>query len=170
MINTWSNWKKANPETKVLALETGYTRNYDEGAAYSAYFDSPDLMFPTNVDQSKLQQKDYVFALRGALTEKSWPLKLFKGGAVINDSIGALSVTLVGDEATRTVRAYKTNGQSFAKSNNDASLTADGIIWNITEDALVGPSGQNFERLSGHIAYWFAWNGYFGKEGELGGQ
>jgi hypothetical protein len=40
----------------------------------------------------------------------------------------------------------------------------------VTEDALIAESGQRLDRLPGHIAYWFAWNGYFGKEGEVGGR
>jgi len=26
---------------------------------------------------------------------------------------------------------------------------------------LIGPNKQNLKRLPGHIAYWFAWSGYF---------
>ena len=170
VITTWENWLKAHPQTKVLNVETGFTRDYDEGASYEAYFASPDLMFPTNVDQSKLQQKDYVFALRGALTEKSWPIKLFEGGAVINDHVGALALTLIGDASTRTVRAYQTDGQAFSKSDQDGIVSLDGARWSITEDAIISPSGLRHNRLPGHIAYWFAWSGYFGKDGEVATQ
>ena len=68
VISNWRAWKASHPETKVLRLETGHARDYGAGAAYGTYFASPDLMFPTNVDQSRLKQKDFVFALRRLAT------------------------------------------------------------------------------------------------------
>ncbi|NJO24043.1 MAG: DUF3179 domain-containing protein, partial [Sphingomonadales bacterium] len=110
VITTWADWKARHPDTKILALETGHQRDYSSGAAYGPYFASPALMFPTNVDQSKLKQKDFVFALRSSGAEKAWPLKLFEGGAVVNDRAGMLELVLIGDAATRTVRAYRSEG------------------------------------------------------------
>jgi hypothetical protein len=170
VITTWGDWRRDNPATRVADIETGFARDYSPGAAYAAYFASPDLMFPTIVDQSELKQKDYVFALRSSSIEKAWPLELFEGGAVINDSAGALDLVLVGDAATRTVRAYRSEGIDFEMGASLTELTAAGATWQVTEEALVGPDGRTLSRLPGHIAYWFAWSGYFGEEGELGGQ
>jgi hypothetical protein len=39
--------------------------------------------------------------------------------------------------------------------------------WQIGEEALTGPDGERLPRLAGHIAYWFAWNGYLGVESEV---
>lgn len=169
VIARWADWLHDHPDTKVLDIDTGYPRDYSTGAAYSAYFASPDLMFPVTVDQSKLEQKSYVFALRSTPIEKAWPLDLFAGGAVINDSAGALSLVLIGDAATRTVRAYRSDGLTFAKGDSSDAVEQDGAIWQITEDALIGPDGRSLARLPGHIAYWFAWNNYFGDTGEVGG-
>ena len=33
--------------------------------------------------------------------------------------------------------------------------------------SLCSPSGKALPRLPGHIAYWFAWNNYYGGKGEL---
>jgi Protein of unknown function (DUF3179) len=167
VITKWSDWQARNPSTKVLALNTGFPRDYRAGAAYGRYFSSPDLMFPAAVDQRKLKQKDFVFALRSSGAEKAWPLKLFQGGAVINDKAGVVELTLIGDAATRTVRAYRSEGLAFRKGPQ-----ADGVLlgqetWKVTEEALVSPSGRSLPRLPGHIAYWFAWSGYLGKTGEV---
>jgi hypothetical protein len=88
---------------------------------------------------------------------------------VINDTAGALSLVLIGDAATRTVRAYRSDGLTFAKSDSSDAVEQDGAIWQITEDALIGRDGRSLARLPGHIAYWFAWNNYFGDTGEVGG-
>jgi len=65
------------------------------------------------------------------------------------------------------VRAYRTNGESFEKTKRGDTLTLDGKSWKVTEDALIGPGDKKFHRLPGHIAYWFAWSGYLGKDGEV---
>lgn len=41
--------------------------------------------------------------------------------------------------------------------------------WSVAEDALIGPDNRQLTRLPGHIAYWFAWAGYLGEDGQLGG-
>jgi len=167
VIASWSDWKARHPDTKVLAQETGHERDYSPGAAYGPYFASPELMFPTNVDQSKLKQKDFVFALRSSGAEKAWPLKLFEGGAVINDRAGILDLVLIGDATTRTVRAYRSEGLTFDKGVRADQVKHGEESWRISEEALVAPTGRTLPRLPGHVAYWFAWSGYFGREGEL---
>jgi len=37
----------------------------------------------------------------------------------------------------------------------------EGTVWEITEEALVGPDGERLDRISGHLAYWFGWNAFF---------
>lgn len=167
VIASWADWKERLPDTRVLSLETGHERDYSPGAAYGRYFASPELMFPTNVDQSRLRQKDFVFALRSSGAEKAWPLRLFEGGAVINDRAGVLELVLIGDAATRTVRAYRSEGLTFERAPSLHQVTHGSEVWQVTEDALVGPSGRTLSRLPGHVAYWFAWSGYFGRDGEL---
>ncbi len=115
VITSWARWREEHPETRVVDIDTGYPRDYSPGAAYADYFGSPDLMFPTSVDRTKLKPKDYVFALRSASLEKAWPLSLFEGGAVINDKAGVLDLVLIGDAATRTVRAYRSDGLVFER-------------------------------------------------------
>ena len=83
-------------------------------------------MFPLLVPDERLMPKDYVFALRGDGREQAWPLADFAGGRVINATVGDLPVVLVGDAATRTVRAYQSGGQEFAAGSSPTTLVADG--------------------------------------------
>jgi uncharacterized protein (DUF3820 family) len=39
-------------------------------------------------------------------------------------------------------------------------VLADDLPLQISEEALIAPDGRRFKRLPGHIAYWFAWQGF----------
>ena len=167
VITTWKKWQEENPTTKVISLDTGYQRDYGTGVAYAQYWASDDLMFPASVDTSVHKAKDYVFSLREGDVKKAWPIKYFKGGKIINDSAGSQKLVLIGDETSRTVRAYNSNGIEFSKTDDVTKVSGDGKKWQITEDALVAEDGTKLARLAGHIGFWFAWENYYGKEGEV---
>lgn len=164
-ITSWADWRAQHPDTKVLSLETGHLRDYGSGVVYREYFASPDLMFPTVTDQTRLLQKDYVYGIRVAGGAKAWPLQAFSTEPVINDQVGFSNVVLIGEAATRTVRVYDRGDFSF--SGDNINLNGPGGVWQVSEDALIGPDGQHLPRIPGHISYWFAWDGYLGAESEL---
>ena len=166
-ITSWAKWRLRHPDSRVLSLETGHRRNYGSGVIYRDYFASPDLMFPASVDQTLFRQKDYVFGIRDVAASKAWPIEAFVGGAVINDRVGRRNVVLVGDAATRTVRAYDRGVRSFEPAGDPTQIKSGDGHWQIGEEALTGPDGTRLPRVPGHIAYWFAWNGYLGAESEL---
>ena len=157
----WESWRAAHPETKVMSLRTGYTRDYEPDAAYGAYFNSSDLMFPALVTDRRLQRKDLVFGLRTAGAAKAWPLARFAGGAVVNDRVGPVEVVLLGDAEGRSVRAYESSGRRFETAGGGRLRDAAGGIWRVEEEGLAGSDGSRLPRLPGHLAYWFAWSGYF---------
>ncbi len=169
VITTWGKWKAQHPKTKVLSLNTGVNRNYGSGVVYNEYFASPELMFPAlgagGVDKASrnrtLAEKEQVFGMRLTGGTKAWPIEAFKGGKIINDKVGQQNVVLIGDAATRTVRAYAREGFTFTGSA-DKLRSSDGKKWQLTEDNLV--SGRTkLVRLPGHVAFWFAWAGYLGE-------
>lgn len=174
VITTWQQWKAQNPKTKVLALDTGFRRDYGSGVVYNEYFSSPDLMFPAlgagGVEKASrnrtLAEKDQVFGMRLTGGTKAWSISAFEGGKVINDKVGQQNVVLIGDAATRTVRAYARKGFTF-EGDIDKLRTSDGGKWTLTEDNLVSSRGEKLARLPGHVAFWFAWAGYLGEASEL---
>ncbi len=160
-ITTWQRWREEHADTRVLSIDTGYRRDYGPGAAYATYFASDELMFPAVLYDDTLAAKDFVFGIRAPGGARAWPLEAFEGGAVINDQVGLIDVVLVGDAATRTVRAYRSEGIAFAAAGADPErLVGDGRTWTVTEEALVADDGGSLPREAGHVAYWFAWAGY----------
>jgi len=167
VIVPWTRWRAAHPQSRVLALDTGHRRDYGSGVVYAEYFASPDLMFPTRADESRLRRKDYVFGIRDVGAAKAWPIEAFAGGAVINDAVGNRTVVLIGNAETRSVRAYERGGRSFEAGAEEHRLRGPGGLWQVTEEALLGPGGTRLTRVPGHLAYWFAWDGYLGVQSEL---
>jgi len=64
VTTTWEEWRARYPETLVLSLETGYRRDYSEGAAYRNYFGTQDLMFEVSRRDGRLKNKDEVLIVR----------------------------------------------------------------------------------------------------------
>ena len=162
----WASWVNANPQTRVLSLDTGFRRDYGSGVVYQEYFASPDLMFPAVSDQSVFRQKDYVFGIRSYGGAKAWPIDAFRRQAIINDAVAGVPVVLIGDASTRTVRAYE-RGDLTLRRAGERLVSDDGALWTETEEALTSGDGRRLSRVAGHIAFWFAWNGYVGAESEL---
>jgi hypothetical protein len=168
VLTSWAQWRARHPGTRVLALDTGFARDYGPGVAYRDYFASPELMFPALVKDKRLSQKDLVFGVRAPGGVKAWPLADFAEGAVINDRVGFVDVVLIGDPQGRGARAYRADGHDFVQGTAPGELTSGGARWRVTESSLIGPKGESLPRLPGHVAYWFAWAGYF-EDAQLGG-
>ena len=169
VLTSWSEWRSRHPETRVLSLDTGFRRDYGPGVAYREYFSSPELMFPALVKDRRLRQKDLIFGVRVPGGVKAWPLTTLADGAVINDHIGFMDIVVIGDASGRGARAYEARRRHFARGALPDEVLAGDARWRVTESALVGPGGESLPRLPGHIAYWFAWAGYF-ENALLGGQ
>lgn len=166
VITTWRDWRSTNPDTRILSRDTGFRRDYGSGVVYNDYFSSNDLMFPAVVDQREHKQKEYVFGIREFGGAKAWPVTAFERAPVINDSINGKRLVLIGDTDKRQVRAYE-SGSVIMRKKGQRLISSDGRTWQMTEDALVAQDGTALPRVAGHIAFWFAWNGYLGSESEL---
>jgi hypothetical protein len=92
----------------------------------------------------------------------------FDGGAVRNDHVGFLDIVLIGDPHGRGARAYRSQGHHFEPGPGLNEVVSGNANWRVTEEALLGPGGESLPRLAGHVAYWFAWAGYF-EDAQLGG-
>lgn len=108
-----------------------------------------------------------VFGVRDVGAQKAWPVAAFAAEPVINDTLAGRNLVLVGDAATGAVRAYERGERTFSLGTVSDVLVGDGEPWVITETALVGPDGTQLARVAGHIAYWFAWDSYYGVTSEL---
>jgi len=180
VLTTWEEWQNQHPDTLVVDIETGFPRNYTPGAAYGGYFADADTMFPVAQRNERLPAKSQIYALRLAGLPKAYPIDLLIEGGVVNDALGETNVVLIapaepvlvdGDnqyvgevtyQAGAEVRAYDRGDHTFnAGPDDETLLDENGRSWQITEDALISPDGEEAPRLGGHLAYWFGWYAFF---------
>lgn len=172
VVTDWSSWLEQHPDTSVLSLDTGFQRTYINGAAYSDYFNSTELMFPSWQQNTEVAgNKDMVFALRLQGHAKAYPLATIIPKNIINDTVGDTDLVIIAtatpdrdffEPGGAAVRAYESNGLSFEAGDDDTTLVSDdGREWQLTEESLIADDGETLERIGGHLAFWFGWFGFY---------
>ncbi len=163
VTTTWGKWKKLHPSTKVLSLDTGHRRNYDEGVAYKKYFSTDRLMFNVPELDDRLLNKDEVLIVR-ASEYKTDPLaistKFLARNRVYHNQIGKSKFVVLTDK-TGGNRVYESGDYKFKKIKNQVVKDADGVLWQIEEEKLIAPDGRTLNRLPYHRIFWFAWYNTF---------
>jgi hypothetical protein len=169
VTTTWKEWRTEHPDTSVLSLDTGYTRDYSEGAAYREYFANDRLMFRVSKTDARLRNKAEVLVMQ--LRDPTEPDRrvpvaidsqflrkhpVFTFTAVNERFI----VVTTRSGANRVYRAHETFPEQPA-----GSTIADlkGQPWRVTESALVLERDPTTRRLrvAAQRAYWFGWYAQF---------
>ncbi len=173
VVTDWATWLETHPDTSVLSLETGFARNYTNGAAYEDYFNDPEfIMFPVFQQNEEVNEnKEIIFALVIDGMPKAYPLRLLIPEQVSNDTVEGQNVVILSREsATReffepggaSVRAYDRGDFTFEPGSGPREvIDQNGDAWRVTEDALIGPDEQTLDRLGGHLAFWFGWYAFY---------
>jgi len=159
ITTTWGEWKKEHPETKVLSLDTGYDRNYEEGNAYASYFATDDLMFPVPQSDDRLKNKEEVLIIRAPdyrIDPLAIAIKYLRRKGLYQGQIAEIAVVVIADK-TGAARAYDSYDFTFVSYKKGQLKDDKGQTWTVTEDYLKGPNQQRLQRLPAHNIFWFAW-------------
>jgi len=160
VTTTWGEWRRRHPRTKVLSIDTGYNRDYSEGAAYRDYFSTDELMFAVPELDTRLRNKDEVVALRLAevpMEQLAIAVEFLAGRTVYHDSLGAVDFVVLTDQSGAS-RVYETRGRRFSRwDGQDGVRDQSGERWTLTEAALTSPDRTSLRRLPSHRAFWFGW-------------
>ena len=107
VTTTWKAWRTQHPETQVLSKETGFPRSYN-GMPYLQYALSPDLMFPVQHADFRLEPKDKVLGVSINGQHKAYPLKaLQKLETALEDQIGDTQVKVVYDSTADSAQVHE---------------------------------------------------------------
>jgi hypothetical protein len=162
VTTTWGEWKRTPPATTVLSLETGYERNYGEGAAYRDYFATDRLMFEVPRADTRLRNKAEVLVMRPEIIgNDARPVAIaverLQRERVFHFEAGGRGFVVVTSKAGANM-VFDRGGQTFVASATDGSLRdAAGRRWNVTSDGLLSTTGQRLVRIPAHRAFWFGW-------------
>lgn len=58
-MTTWSRWRNAHPETRVLSADTGFEIDYSKDP-YARYRGETGLMFPVGAEDDRVHPKSVV--------------------------------------------------------------------------------------------------------------
>jgi hypothetical protein len=166
VTTTWGEWRARHPDTTVLSLDTGYARDYSEGAAYATYFATDGLMFPVSRFDGRLKNKAEVLALRLPAPE---PGEGFRAVAVAAAYLAERPVYHLDVEGADLVivtspgganRVYEAGGRRFDRLEADGRVLDEaGQAWVVEEDRLRATVDETLElsRVPAHRAFWFGW-------------
>jgi hypothetical protein len=171
VTTTWREWRTRHPDTQVLSLETGFARDYSEGAAYRAYFATDELMFGVSQRDGRLPNKAEVFVVRSTPSSAATPAtladappfaistRLLSERPVFHTDVGSTSIVVI-TTAAGASRAYASEEHRFvATDGGDNVQDEQGRQWVVEEDFLAATfdSSLRLPRLPGHRVFWFGW-------------
>ncbi len=163
VTTTWGEWKRRHPDSKVLSLDTGYSRNYDEGVAYRQYFATDELMFSISTSDDRLNNKDEILALTfPQFSEDTMAISasFLQNKPIYVNRLGSVEFVVLTDTSGAN-RVYEAKNHSFTSYDQDVTLIdSKGMKWSLSEDEL--KSGDLvLARLPAHRAFWFGWHSAF---------
>ncbi len=160
VTTTWGEWRRRHPETRVLSLDTGYSRDYSEGAAYRDYFATQRLMFNVPKLDDRLPNKAEVLAVRVAESsgvQLAISAEFLAAHPVYHDRAAAIDFVVLTD-ASGANRVYEDPDATIVSWNgSDVAHDREKGVWKVTEARLIGPRGETRQRLPAHRAFWFGW-------------
>ena len=174
VTTTWREWREAHPETTVLDRNTGFERDYSEGAAYRDYFSTDALMFEVSRTDKRLKNKAEVLTLLlapssdsgSASTEVRRPLALsaqFLRDHPLHHQSFAGRDLFVLTTANGANRVYESAGVRFVRRAPDGRLAdSNGVAWRVSEETLESEGdGRRLPRVPARRAFWFGWFAQF---------
>lgn len=162
VTTTWAKWKSLHPDTDVLSLDTGYRRNYGEGVAYHDYFATDDLMFTVPKLDNRLKNKDEVLIVRDPSHEAiAISAEFLAANRVYSAQVGTRRLVVLTDESNGN-RVYDIGDWVIEQWIDSESVqSSDGVVFKVTEAALVAAGTDKLPRAAAHRAFWFGWSAAF---------
>ena len=168
VTTTWGEWRAAHPDTKVLSINTGFERDYSEGAAYREYFSTDRLMFQVPELDGRLKNKAEVLAIRlPDAPPGTRPLAI--GTAFLDEhplhelEYGGRRLVIVTSRQGAN-RVFDAGDVDFDRRLDDGAIVdTSGRRWRVYEAALVAELDDvlRLPRVAAHRAFWFGWYAQF---------
>ncbi len=163
VTTTWSDWRATHPDTTVLALDTGFERDYSENVAYADYFATDELMFTVSHRDSRLGNKDEVLALRFRGRDGDQALAIsaafLQKNRLFQANFAGRSLVVVTSEDGAN-RLYASPPERFVRFVGANRIEDEhGGLWEARAHQLVPLASPEaaLPRLNAFRAFWFGW-------------
>jgi len=158
----WTTWQSLYPNSKVLSLNTGFSRNYDLYPYGDYKTNHSRFLFSVSPSNSALPNKQRIFAIIDSNKSKVYQFSNFENGNVFKDTFNGNEYLIVGDE--NLITAFKLNSTylnldfEYAFNNSEVFFKDnEGNAWSVFGKALSGPrTGETLTTTKSVISYWFA--------------
>jgi len=168
---TWREWKHMYPETRIMTLETGFSRTYGLYPYFDYRYNHNKVNFPIEREDARLPRKELVLGLTyGANAAKAYPLAEFGDSVtVIQENLQNMQYVIAGSLSRSFAVCYQAQigGQALtlrAVQQRGAIIMEDssGSQWDIMGRAVSGPmKGAQLPRTNSFIGFWFAWADFY---------
>ena len=167
---SWETWKELYPESQILSLNTGFSRNYDR-YPYGNYKTNSALIFPVNNTDDRLHNKERVLAV--FLNDKATVYRFdsFEPAiSVVNDQFYSKKLLIAGSNDLNLMVAYQrelADGTmlTFEPIQNELPtilLDNEGTKWDVFGRAISGPrEGENLQTVTQMMGYWFSFAAFY---------
>lgn len=158
----WGTWKKLYPFTKVLSLDTGFSRNY----SFYPYGDYKTnhgfFLFTASPSNSALPNKERVYAIIDNNKSKVYQFQSFINGKVVKETFNGKKYLIVGNE--NLIFSFELEGDlsnlnfEYDFNNSEVFFKDDeGNKWSIFGEAVEGiRKGQMLKGSKSVVSFWFA--------------
>ena len=168
VTSTWGEWRARHPATTVVSLQTGFDRDYSEGAAYRDYFATDQLMFRVPFRDSRLDNKDEILGLLlpaagGGRQAVAVAVAFLRRTPIYHGAFAGMPIVILSSRDGGN-RVYDSGTERFLRFDADGRLIdLTGRRWVVGEEALVLEStpAVRLPRRVAFRAFWFGWYAQF---------
>jgi len=111
-LTTWDKWRKKYPNTEVLSIETGFSRDYSKDP-YADYYESKKGFFSFFTPRPGEEEKALVVGVLLEGQAKAYQLEDLRQRNIITDSLAGWQLTLSYKPETDQIIIQKGNGDEL---------------------------------------------------------
>lgn len=157
----WKTWRTMYPTTKVLSLNTGFSRTYGIYPYVDYKINSNFFIFPVLKDD-RLPLKERVLAIIDGQDAKAYRFMDLAAENLVRETFKGKEYLVVGNEDFMVSFELDSNSNSlqFEYVFNGAAIILqdnENNEWNIFGEAVSGPrNGERLKSSSAFMGYWFS--------------
>lgn len=158
----WQTWKAMYPDSKVLSINTGFSRTYGVSPYGDYNTNNSRFLFPVPKD-SRLPNKERVLAIIDGEDARAYRFQHLGTGDVIRDEFKGTDYLIAGNPhfmvafLMRGEFAGLTYTYSFDGTSDILMMDNEGNEWNVFGEAVTGPrAGTILPGAPAFMGFWFS--------------